>query len=79
MKILIVLLILLQINTFDYGNYNYSYSNHYNSYNSISAEQTNQGIEYTTRDSINTSIVPLLTALLLYVGYDILFRPTLKK
>ena len=79
MKILTILLILLRINTFDYGNYNNFHSNHYNSYNSISAEQTNQGIEYTTRDSINTSIVPLLTALLLYVGYDILFRPRLKK
>lgn len=79
MKLLTILLILLQINTFDYGNYNNSYSNHYNSYNSISAEQTNRGIEYTTGDSIDDSIVPLLTALLLYVGYDILVRPRLKK
>ena len=79
MKILTILLILLQINTFDYGNYNYSYSNHYNSYNSISAEQTNQGIEYTTRDSINTTISSFLILLLLYVGYDILVRPQLKK
>ena len=71
MKILTILLILLQVNTFGYGNYNI--------YNSISAEQTNRGIEYTTRTSIDDSMIPLLTALLLYVGYDILVRPRLKK
>ena len=51
MKLLTILLILLQINIFSYGNYNNSYSNHYNSYNSVSVEQTNRRIGYTTNYS----------------------------
>ena len=48
MKILTILLILLQINTFGYGNYSSPYSNRYNSYSSVSVEQTNRKIGYTT-------------------------------
>lgn len=48
MKLLTILLILLQINTFGYGNYNSPYSNNYNSYSSVHVEQTNRRIGYTT-------------------------------
>lgn len=48
MKILTILLILLQINTFGYGNYSSPYSNRYNSYSSVPVEQTNRKIGYTT-------------------------------
>lgn len=48
MKILTILLILLQINTFGYGNYSSPYSNRYNSYSSVPIEQTNRKIGYTT-------------------------------
>ena len=48
MKILTILLILLQINTFGYGNYSSPYSNRYNSYNGVPIEQTNRKIGYTT-------------------------------
>lgn len=48
MKILTILLILLQINTFGYGNYSSHYSNRYNSYNCLPVEQTNRKIGYTT-------------------------------
>lgn len=48
MKILTILLILLQINTFGYGNYSSPYSNRYNSYSSVPVEQTNRRIGYTT-------------------------------
>lgn len=51
MKILTILLILLQINTFGYLNYRSLYSNHYNSYNCVPIEQTYQGIGYTTNYS----------------------------
>ena len=51
MKILTILLILLQINTFGYLNYRSLYSNHYNSYNCVHIEQTYQGIGYTTNYS----------------------------
>lgn len=48
MKILTILLILLQINTFGYGNYSSPYSSNYNSYNSVPIEQTYRRIGYTT-------------------------------
>lgn len=51
MNLLTILLILLQISTFDYGNYNSSCSDHYSSYNSIPVEQTYRGIGYTTNYS----------------------------
>ena len=41
----------MQINTFGYGNYSSPYSNRYNSYSSVSVEQTYRGIGYTTNYS----------------------------
>ncbi len=48
MKILTILLILLQINTFGYGNYHSPHSNRNDGYSSVSIEQTYRGIGYTT-------------------------------